>query len=164
MKYWLQCALVGLLFAVTSCQSGKKPQHLESSKRRVEEALPKLVAKFSSLPFASDAVHEELERYLLSNPQAYGAAFAVDPEVSGKLFSPYVYRRKGQFIRVNLDDPKYDYPRQQWYSEPKRLNQARWSDPYFDDGGGNITMVTYSIPIHAKGKFLGILTTDLPVK
>ena len=39
-----------------------------------------------------------------------------------------------------------------------------WTSPYFDEGAGNINMVTYSQPIiSSSGKFLGIATIDVTV-
>lgn len=137
--------------------------HLKSQKRQVEKALPKLARKIQTLPRNSDAITAALENYLRENPEAYGAAFAVDPARRGERFSTYVYRRRGRLIRMNLDDPKYNYPDQQWYVQPKKLKHAVWSPPYFDKGAGNIRMITYSIPVYTNGRFWGIITTDLAV-
>jgi len=52
-----------------------------------------------------------------------------------------------------------------WYQIPKELEKAMWSEPYYDQGGGNIIMSTYSIPLYitkeGHQKFIGILTVDV---
>lgn len=44
------------------------------------------------------------------------------------------------------------------------VQSGYWTSPYFDAGGGNINMVTFSQPIISQsGKFLGIATIDVSV-
>lgn len=36
--------------------------------------------------------------------------------------------------------------------------EARWSEPYFDDSGGEVMMVTYCVPIHDRsGKVVAVM-------
>ena len=156
----LPCLIVA---GFVSYRTSEAHGHLKSQKRQVEKALPKLAREIRTVPRNPDAITAALEDYLRENPEAYGAAFAVDPARGGERFSSYVYRRQGRFIRMDLDDPKYNYPAQQWYAQPKQLKHAVWSHPYFDEGAGNIRMITYSIPVYTNGRFWGIITTDLAV-
>ena len=48
----------------------------------------------------------------------------------------------------NLNGDEYNYFYKDWYLIPKTLNQPVWSEPYFDIGGGNLLMSTYSVPIY----------------
>jgi sigma-B regulation protein RsbU (phosphoserine phosphatase) len=156
----LPCLIV---FSLVSCKTLEAGARLQSQKRHVEKVLPKLARKIQTVPHTSDAITVALENYLRENPEAYGAAFAVDPARGGERFSAYVYRRKGRFVRMDLDDKKYNYPAQEWYARPKQLKHAVWSPPYFDEGAGDIRMITYSIPVYTNGRFWGIITTDLAV-
>jgi sigma-B regulation protein RsbU (phosphoserine phosphatase) len=36
-----------------------------------------------------------------------------------------------------------------------------WSEPFIDEGGGNVPMLTYSVPLERQGKFIGVVTVDL---
>ncbi len=109
-----------------------------------------------------------LTEYLRRNPYIYGAAFAFAPEKKdGKLIksSPYVYRNGEKFIEKDLID-SYDYtaPDQEWYVTPVKLKKPVWSEPYYDRGGGEAWMITYSIPIYSGGKvgwFIGVVTSDV---
>jgi phosphoserine phosphatase RsbU/P len=59
----------------------------------------------------------------------------------------------------------YDYFTWDWYQIPKELNHAVWSEPYFDEGAGNVIMSTYSVPFYrsvsGKKTFVGIVTADI---
>lgn len=135
-------------------------------KQAVETRLGALATEFAAAPGldAQDAF-AMLEEHLAENPGIYGAAFAFAPvERGGKVAksSPYVFRAGDGFIRKDLAE-SYDYVSEQWYSQPVELGRAVWSDPYFDEGGGDIWMVTYSVPIFdGDSALVGVLTSDLP--
>ena len=57
----------------------------------------------------------------------------------------------------------YDYhdPKQEWYSATKSARTFRVTEPYFDEGGSEITMVTYAVPMFdAASDFIGVATAD----
>jgi hypothetical protein len=109
-----------------------------------------------------------LANYLWKNPSIYGAAFALAPEMKdGKEVksSPYVYRKGDQLIQKDLID-SYDYtaPDQKWYAAPVKLGKPVWSEPYYDKGGGEAWMSTFSIPIYSEGqprRLIGVVTSDI---
>ncbi len=39
--------------------------------------------------------------------------------------------------------------------------QATWSDAFFDEGGANRPIITYSVPIRQDGVFIGVATMDV---
>ncbi len=39
--------------------------------------------------------------------------------------------------------------------------QATWSEAYFDEGGANRPIITYSVPIRQDGIFVGVATMDV---
>ena len=45
----------------------------------------------------------------------------------------------------------------------RRANGSIWTPPYFDEGGGEIWMITRSVPASDAGGVFAIVTTDLPV-
>ena len=59
----------------------------------------------------------------------------------------------------------YQYHQKDWYTLPKNSNRPTWSEPYYDEGAGNIFMATYSLPfyktIDGKRTFQGIVTADI---
>jgi sigma-B regulation protein RsbU (phosphoserine phosphatase) len=88
----------------------------------------------------------------------------VEQEGKKVLASPYVYRKGEGFIEVNLESA-YDYTVDSWYAEPVKQGRPCWTDPYYDDGGGGVVMVSYSVPIYDKeNKLIGVITSDLEVE
>jgi sigma-B regulation protein RsbU (phosphoserine phosphatase) len=65
--------------------------------------------------------------------------------------------------RTNLDNPKYNYPEQDWFRIPISSQRASWTEPYFDEGGGEVLMTTVSMPFHLNGEIAGVVTADLSV-
>jgi len=105
------------------------------------------------------------------NTDIYGAAVAFEPEVlgqGGRHFASYFYRTKKGLEFVDLGAPSYNYLSKNWYKVPKELGRPQWSEPYFDQGGGNIVMSTYSVPFYrTKGgkKYLaGVVTADISLE
>ncbi len=111
-----------------------------------------------------------LATYLRQNPEIYGAAFAFAPrQQDGRTVksAPYVFRSGARLVEKELID-SYDYtaPEQAWYVAPVRLGKPVWTEPYFDKGGGDVWMRTYSIPIYSGGaerRLIGIVTSDVEV-
>jgi signal transduction histidine kinase/CheY-like chemotaxis protein len=69
--------------------------------------------------------------------------------------------RKSWPDKVKLD---YDYhdPKWEWYSGPKKSGSFYVTEPYFDEGGSEITMVTLAVPmVGADSHFIGVATADL---
>ena len=62
--------------------------------------------------------------------------------------------------RKDLATGGYDYASTPWFTEPMRRKASTWSDAYFDEGGGEIMMVTYSAPVMKGGRAIGVLTAD----
>lgn len=113
----------------------------------------------------------ELEGYLreviVRNPEIYGSCLAFEPGAfPGKeqAYGPYWYRNNGEPTYDELGKPEYNFldPKWEWYERPKREGRAIWTEPYFDDGGGNTIMTTYSVPFFGEDrKFRGIATIDI---
>jgi sigma-B regulation protein RsbU (phosphoserine phosphatase) len=65
---------------------------------------------------------------------------------------------------MDIDRSVYDWhgdPRYTWFTRPKSLGRGVWSDPYFDEGAGNILMATYSAVFDLGGSFGGVCTVDI---
>ena len=169
MRRTLRLLIVGLLplAGTLACASvNVAPSSIKVIKAAVEAKLPAIAARFEGGTPSADAIYATLEAYLAANPEFFGATFAVEPARSGTAagLSPYVFRKAGRFERKDLAQvPGYDYASQPWFAEPRRFGMPRWSAPYFDEGGGDINMITYSIPVYTGGVFLGILTTDVGI-
>ncbi len=60
-------------------------------------------------------------------------------------------------VQYDYHDPKWD-----WYHVPKRTRKLNVTEPYYDAGGSEITMLSINVPILAEdGEFLGTAGADV---
>lgn len=109
------------------------------------------------------------EKLLQNNDFIYGTAIAFEPgyySSKGQYFSPYSYKGDDGVIKsIQLGNDDYDYHYMDWYQIPKLLNRPYWSEPYYDAGGGEKMMTTYSKPLYdSNGKMYAIITADLSLE
>ena len=78
--------------------------------------------------------------------------------------SPYVYRTADGYATLDLAVPSYNIESQAWVRAPLAANEGVWTVPYFDAGGGEIWMVTRSVPVRDAEGVFALITTDLPVE
>ena len=64
---------------------------------------------------------------------------------------------------LDLAQPDYNIEEQEWIPMPLAFNAGVWTPPYFDAGGGEIWMITRSVPLRDSEGIFVIVTTDLPV-
>ena len=73
--------------------------------------------------------------------------------------------RSGQPKVSFLGSENYDYFTMDWYRVPKERGRPLWSEPYYDKGGGNIIMTTFSVPFYrtvdGQKTFRGVVTADI---
>jgi phosphoserine phosphatase RsbU/P len=92
------------------------------------------------------------------------APFEFDPGI--KAYAPYYYKGKEGITFVQLAD-SYNYFEKEWFKKPVENESPFWSDPYFDEGGGQTLMITYSCPffktraVSEKGPVRGVITADV---
>ena len=111
-----------------------------------------------------DSLPSLSRRIIENNPVIVGSAVAFTPGYDRRrpLFSPYVFRDGDGFVLRSLATPEYDYPSQEWFTKPLELDGGYWSEPYVDDGGGDIMIVTYSVPVKDRhGVTAAVLTADI---
>lgn len=126
------------------------------------------MAKTDTLHYPSRQILKDI---LSSNPEIYGSCLAFKPYISnGNTIynAPYCFKTNNQLCYKNLADTSYDYLSWDWYRIPAEENRKIWSEPYFDEGGGNVLMTTFSVPIYQSygdtGSFMGVLTTDVSLQ
>ena len=111
-----------------------------------------------------------------SNQRLYGAAIALEPgySIDSRGYASYAFRKDEAVKMLDLtagrENPA-DYLSQSWYISAKETGQSVWSEPYFDELGGKVLMVTYSVPIfqstspllyqEANQEFIGVVTADI---
>lgn len=105
---------------------------------------------------------------LVANPDIFGSAVAFEPyafDPQSRFFAPYCCRQGADIRQTWLGSDQYQYFNWDWYILPKELQRSMWSEPYFDEGGGQVIMTTYSVPfyrtLNEQRQFQGIVTADI---
>ncbi|SPQ00472.1 Protein serine/threonine phosphatase [Candidatus Sulfobium mesophilum] len=137
----------------------------------VQKVPENLACFLENATFSEKEVISLLRVVVERNPDIYGAAVAFEPGVFVKgrrHFAPYFYRTKKGLEFSDLGASSYDYFAKDWYQIPKELGGPQWSEPYFDEGGGNILMSTYSVPFYrtkgGKRYLAGVVTADISLE
>ena len=153
-----------LLTLVATLACGADAPTQEALQTEVAAALDSLVAELvAERPADAAAYAERLQAYLESHPAFYGSAAALMDEAGTVTASPYVYRADDGYHSLDLVQPDYNIEAQEWITMPLAANGSIWTPPYFDEGGGEIWMITRSVPARDAGGVFAIVTTDLPV-
>ena len=93
--------------------------------------------------------------------EVYGLAMAFEhKDWRAKDSMPWVDRKHWpNKVPLNYD---YHDPKWEWYIGPKTSRSFYITEPYFDEGGSEITMVTLAVPMFdAASNFIGVATADL---
>ncbi|UCC14721.1 MAG: PAS domain S-box protein [Gammaproteobacteria bacterium] len=151
---------------------GTLSQSFDGELHRVAQVAEQTAKAVTTLGQLSEAeVYQLLENGVLQDPLIYGAAmgFVAGGFDNRQAFCPYVYRDGLMGESVNRLDiaGAYDYlgdPEIRWWHDPVTLGQPVWSEPYFDEGAGNIMMSTYSVPFYQDGELRGVTTIDIPME
>ena len=149
---------------------------MEITNQRINSVMQSVeVAVFNTIPEVEmslrkpDDMYRIVRRLLEINPYIVGSAVAFEPyyyKEKGEQFSPYAYRGVGNNIYTKqLGTTDYEYHYMDWYLIPKLLKKNYWSEPYYDRGGGEQMMTTYSHPLYDKqGHILAIITADISLE
>jgi len=140
-------------------------QHINGVLKVVETAVENTVPEVEWLLNQPDQLYRVTKEMLERNPTIIGSAIAFEPNYypsKGEHFSPYAYRGIDSIYTKQLGTDEYEYHYMDWYQIPKLLNKSYWSEPYYDQGGGEQMMTTYSRPLYDKdGKLYAIMTADV---
>lgn len=103
-----------------------------------------------------------LRTYIEAFPEVYGSAAALFDDAGTIFASPYVYRTTDGIRALDLVKPDYAIETQDWITMPLAKGVATWTQRHFD-AGGEIWMVTRSVPIRDAHGVFAVVTTDLAV-
>ena len=116
----------------------------------------------------SEYMYSLTRKLIESSPYILGSAIAFEPDYfpdKGRYFSPYSYHNGDSIVSIQLGTADYDYHYMDCYQIPKLLNSRYWSEPYYDTGGANKIMTTYSYPLYdADGRLYAIFTADISLE
>lgn len=94
-----------------------------------------------------------------------GAALAYQPQYApggARRWMMYAHRAGSEVMTRQLASSGYNYTDMDWFTAPIASGRPSWSRPYFDHGGGDCLMTTYSQPVsNDTGDIIGVLTADV---
>ena len=144
-------------------------QHIDNVLGVVEVAVANTIPEVEKSLSNPDEMYNVVHRLLELNPNIIGSAVAFEPNYypsKGEHFSPYAYRDTDSTVFTKqLGNKDYEYHTMDWYQTPKLLKKNCWSEPYYDRGGGEMMMTTYSHPLYDdSGKMYGVITADVSLE
>jgi len=112
------------------------------------------------------AMYEITRQMVADNEIIKGCAVAFVPDyfmAQGRQFAPYSFQRPdGRIESKQLGSTTYDYHQMEWYTAPMQDGEPHWSEPYYDKGGGEMMMSTFSVPVcDFTGRRVAVFTADV---
>lgn len=123
-----------------------------------------MASALNAVPKLEDGfIRNLIKKNLEENPAIYGSTISLQPGATTLgLYAPYFCRGADNKLKYeSLAKPSYNYLKWDWFKEPIKTGRGSWTEPYFDRGGGNTLMTTYSAPIYRNKKIIGVATVDI---
>jgi hypothetical protein len=101
-----------------------------------------------------------------NNPFIVGSTIAFEPNFfpsKGYYYSAFSCKDgTGGIKRIQQGGETFKYHGMDWYRIPKESKKSSWCEPYFDEGGAEVMMCTYSVPLMKRdGTVYAVLTADV---
>ncbi|MCL4540568.1 MAG: HAMP domain-containing protein, partial [Bacteroidetes bacterium] len=139
----------------------------------VAQAVDDLAAFLEASTWDEEALLDHIKRMVAGHERVFGSTVAFLPYMfkpDVERFAPYFFRSQGKIEFEQLGTDSYDYSSKDWFRLPVQLRSPVWTDPYFDEGGGNIAMITYARPVfdkpegHSARRLKGVVTADVSLE
>ena len=154
---------IGYLARSTAASTVNEIETVFSSVATSADSLATIVTKAD---ISEEQIKGSIRALMKINRDIYGMTVALEPRVLHKdigEFSPYYFRDDDALGYADLAADDYRYLLWDWYRLPRSANRAVWTEPYFDEGGGNALMTTYATPLKTVSDraFAGVATADI---
>jgi len=157
----------------------------ENARNQAQALVQKIESKLAPIPRVPRSLAYELadgrldeagilrrqRQALADNDEIFGMAVAFEPQPGVHAEdepAPYTFRTPLGPKVSRLGGSAYRYRNMDWYQLPRELRRTVWTEPYFDDGGGNILMATCSVPFYQGSgidlRVLGVVTADVSLE
>lgn len=136
--------------------------------QEVETAVESISVMVAEAGRDAEAIYAITKQVLANNPNIIGSAVAFVPHYLSEqwlYFAPYSYRQGDHILSKQLGSEEYHYFDMEWFSAPMTSGAPCWSEPYYDIGGGEALLTTYSYPLcDASGSVYAIFTADISIE
>jgi len=137
--------------------------------RPIEGGIRTVASQLEEIDPPREQYPARIRGILAAWPDVYGSTIAVEvarESASAQPYAPYYFRRAGAIEYSDLASASYAYRTLPWYRRAADTRRPIWSLPYFDSGGGDAWMVTYSVPFFRRladreRVIAGVVTADL---
>lgn len=171
-----------LLLTVSGCATGEpsagKVSIATAEARATAQQLDDWVARVALLSQATAVRQQVADRVPAERTVEYLAAM-LNEQPADEVYGLYI-----AFDRMNVRDPRamqwvdrkswpkaaklaYDFhdENQDWYAGAKQSGKLHITEPFFDDGGSNVTMVSVTRPVNDQaGRFFAVAGADIPLE
>ena len=153
--------------------AGSLVHRVETELVAVAKVVQGMARELETSRHSAQELNSLLKTTLEQNPELFGTTVAFEPfafNAATRLCAPYYYRHKGgiAFSRLETAYQQLPYLYWDWYQIPRELGRMEWSEPYFDEGAGNILMTTCSVPFYGaengRKQLKGIVTADISLE
>ena len=138
---------------------------VEKSLNSVECAVQNTAWNASEHLDSETYLYHVVAKIVEENPFIIGSTVAFDTNgFAGRTsFAPYCCMAPltGTLVYKQLGE-NYNYFESDWFVDCERTGNPSWSEPYFDAGGGDCLMTTFSYPIKdSLGHVVAVMTADV---
>ena len=141
---------------------------IDARLRGVEEIPESLAVVLEKYPDNRGDLIHTMQALLKDNPDIYGIGVALEPHAVGsqnQTYAPYFYRRNHGIELTFLGGDSYHYYNWSWYQDPKKSQKPVWTEPYYDERGGEFIKSTYAVPAYREvigaRQFIGVTKVDI---
>lgn len=164
-NYWRSRALIEKEVATSAHNLAlASANRVEAVLGAVSRATENLARHIDNGPTGEPELKALLRRMLEDNPEIFGAGIAFERGVvpgTQRPYFPYMY----QGGKEDPPEADFSYLTRDWYQFARELEQGSWSEPYYDNGGADILMTTYSVPFYAgtgeSRRLMGVVLADI---
>ena len=131
--------------------------------RSVEKVTEGLAGAVDDVEPARARARRMLRKTVRGNEELYAAGIGFEPATYGR-YAPYAFEPGSQYgttaetgvdardgiVVTDLGRGGAAYEVNDWYQLPVQMRTAVWTEPYFQEGGGDVVLATYAVPVHLR--------------
>ena len=131
--------------------------------RSVEKVAEGLAVTVDDTEPSPGRARKLLRRTVRANDELYAAGIGYEPRLYDN-FAPYAYEPGGQYGDASAGDEQSSaqivvtdlgrdgraYEVNDWYQLPVQMRRPVWTEPYYQEGGGEVVLATYAVPVRLR--------------